>query len=160
MNSWLLFFINRERYLFAAIFVLICLMNFSTGRYVLYPFKIFSTWVHEMCHGMAAILSGGYCAKLEIFPDGSGLATTASQHRGFVASAGYAGTSVTGGLLLLFRRRRDLLSPPPRPPPSHPRRPLCRSRAHATSNDRKSNVDSTTARSEVQLPETAKPSTC
>ena len=103
-QPWLLFFINRERYLFAAIFVLVCLMNFSTGRYVLYPFKIFSTWVHEMCHGMAAILSGGYCAKLEIFPDGSGLATTASQHRGFVASAGYAGTSVTGGLLLLFRR--------------------------------------------------------
>eukprot|EP00977_Amphora_coffeiformis_P015574 scaffold4562_cov178-Amphora_coffeaeformis.AAC.3 len=79
-------------------------MNTSTGRYVLYPFKIFSTWVHEMCHGMAAILSGGYIAKLQIFHDGSGLATTASQHRGFVAAGGYPGTSVTGGLLLLFRR--------------------------------------------------------
>ena len=53
---------------------------------------------------MAAILSGGYVAKLQIFPDGSGLATTASQCRGFVAAGGYPGTSVTGGLLLLFRR--------------------------------------------------------
>ena len=32
-QPWLLFFINRERYLFAAIFVLVCLMNFSTGRF-------------------------------------------------------------------------------------------------------------------------------
>lgn len=103
-QSWLVFFINRERYLFVAIFVLIILMNTSTGRYVLYPFKIFSTWVHEMCHGMAAILSGGKCYKLQIFPDGSGLATTSSPHRGFVAAAGYPGTSVTGGLLLLIRR--------------------------------------------------------
>ena len=103
-QPWILFFINRERYLFVAVLALMFLMNFSTGRYVLYPFKIFSTWVHEMCHGMAAILSGGYIAKLQIFPDGSGLATTASQHRGFVAAAGYPGTSVTGGLLLLFRR--------------------------------------------------------
>ena len=103
-QPWILFFINRERYLLISALALFALMNFSTGRYVLYPFKIFSTWVHEMCHGMAAILSGGYIAKLQIFPDGSGLATTASQHRGFVAAAGYPGTAVTGGLLLLFRR--------------------------------------------------------
>jgi Peptidase M50B-like len=54
--------------------------------------------------GLAAILSGGYVAKLEIFQNGSGLAYTASQHAGLVSSAGYPGTAVTGGLLLLFRR--------------------------------------------------------
>ena len=104
-QSWIVYFMNRERYLLIAGLILIFFMNTSTGRYVLYPFQIFSTWVHEMCHGMAAILSGGYIVKLQIFHDGSGLATTAaSQHRGFVAAAGYPGTSVTGGLLLLFRR--------------------------------------------------------
>lgn len=103
-QSWITFFVKRERYLLVAGLVLVLSMNTSTGRYVLYPFKIFSTWVHEMCHGVAAILSGGYIAKLQIFPDGSGLATTASQHRGFVAAGGYPGTSVTGGILLLFRR--------------------------------------------------------
>ena len=103
-QPWLVFFLSRERFLIVAAFILVVLMNSATGRLVLYPFKIFSTWIHEMCHGLAAILSGGYIARLEIYPDGSGLAFTASQHRGFVASAGYSGTACTGGLLLLFRR--------------------------------------------------------
>lgn len=82
-------------------------MNWQEGRYILYPFKIFSTWVHEMCHGVASISMGGYIDKLEIFKDGSGLAYTSvnsSWKRGFVASAGYPGTAVTGCILLLFRR--------------------------------------------------------
>ena len=53
---------------------------------------------------MAAILTGGYVAKLEIFGNGSGLAYTASAHGTIVSSAGYPGTAVTGCLLLLFRR--------------------------------------------------------
>jgi Peptidase M50B-like len=100
-------FIDRERNLLIACVVLVIALNISTGRYVLYPFMILSTWVHEMCHGLAAILMGGYISKLEIFKDGSGLAYTAVNtdwKRGFVASAGYPGTSVVGCLLLLFRR--------------------------------------------------------
>ena len=96
--------VYRERNLLVAAAILAVAMNISTGRYLLYPFMIFSTWIHEMCHGMAAVLSGGYIAKLQIFKNGSGLAYTASSHRGFVASAGYPGTAVTGCLLLLFRR--------------------------------------------------------
>lgn len=100
-------FVDREHILIIACVVIGVFMNFTEGQYVLYPFKIFSTWVHEMCHGLAAILTGGYIAKLNIFPDGSGLAYTATYSdwkRGFVASAGYPGTAVTGCLLLLFRR--------------------------------------------------------
>lgn len=101
-------FISRERTLIIACLALCFLLNWSTGRYILYPFKIFSTWIHEMCHGIAALLVGGSIYKLKIFPDGSGLATTAGGsttfRRGFIASAGYQGTSVTGCLLLLFRR--------------------------------------------------------
>jgi len=89
---------DKERNLLIACGVLILLMNISTGRYVLYPFKIFSTWVHEMCHGLAAIFTGGYIAKLEIFGNGSGLAYTASKHSTVVSSAGYPGT----GTLPLF----------------------------------------------------------
>lgn len=96
--------VYRERNLLIACAVLIVAMNISTGRYLLYPFMIFSTWVHEMCHGMAALLSGGYISKLQIFKNGSGLAYTATNARGFVASAGYPGTAVTGCILLLFRR--------------------------------------------------------
>ena len=45
--------IARDRNLIIACIALAILMNFTEGRYVLYPFKIFSTWVHEMCHGLA-----------------------------------------------------------------------------------------------------------
>lgn len=107
-RNWVRRVVERERNLIIAAAVLAVCLNFTEGRYILYPFMILSTWVHEMCHGMAALLMGGYIAKLEIFQDGSGLAYTGVDgdgwKRGFVASGGYPGTAVTGCLLLLFRR--------------------------------------------------------
>jgi hypothetical protein len=79
------------------------------GRYALYPFMIFSTWVHEMCHGVAALLIGGGVDKLEVYPDGSGLCFTyrpdGALAQAWVACAGYLGTAVIGSALLVFRRR-------------------------------------------------------
>jgi Peptidase M50B-like len=106
-RNWLHRFVEKERNLLIACVVLVVCLNVSTGRYILYPFMIFSTWVHEMCHAMAALLMGGTVKKLEIFRDGSGLAYTAvsgNWRRGFVASGGYPGTAMTGFILLLFRR--------------------------------------------------------
>jgi Peptidase M50B-like len=84
------------------------LMNFDTGRYILYPFKLFSTWVHEMSHGTAAILIGGKIKDLQIFHDGSGSCyyyyDGATWKGAFVSSAGYTGTAFWGCILLLFRR--------------------------------------------------------
>ena len=100
---------SEKRLIFAAL-VLVALMNVPVGRYVLYPFMIFSTWIHEMCHGLAALIIGGSIDKLEVFPDGSGLAYTRRPANSFamawVASAGYIGTAVIGSLMLLFRRRK------------------------------------------------------
>jgi hypothetical protein len=106
-RNWLIRLVERERNLLIACVILVVCMNISTGRYVLYPFMIFSTWVHEMCHAFAALLVGGKVNKLEIFRDGSGLAHCAvsgSWRRGFLASGGYPGTATTGCILLLFRR--------------------------------------------------------
>eukprot|EP00586_Coscinodiscus_wailesii_P015893 CAMPEP_0172506764 /NCGR_PEP_ID=MMETSP1066-20121228/198101_1 /TAXON_ID=671091 /ORGANISM="Coscinodiscus wailesii, Strain CCMP2513" /LENGTH=246 /DNA_ID=CAMNT_0013283953 /DNA_START=41 /DNA_END=778 /DNA_ORIENTATION=+ len=103
--------IVKEQRLLRAIAVIVILMNIPYGRYVLYPFILFSTWIHEMCHGMTALMCGGSIASLEIFHDGSGLATTMlvlnamyNLNRVLVASAGYMGTSIVGGVLLLFRK--------------------------------------------------------
>ena len=100
--------LSRDRYLIVACVILIALMNVPTGRYVLYPFKIFSTWVHEMCHAIAAILMGGRATRLTILANGGGMTNTsvngAAWQRGFVSSAGYPGTSVTGCIMLLYRR--------------------------------------------------------
>ncbi|KAL3923755.1 MAG: hypothetical protein SGILL_001467 [Bacillariaceae sp.] len=106
-RNWLHRFVERERNLLIACVVLVVCLNLKYARYILYPFMIFSTWVHEMCHACAALLVGGSVKKIQIFKDGSGLAYTAvagNWRRGWVASGGYPGTSVTGCILLLFRR--------------------------------------------------------
>ncbi len=80
------------------------------GYYVLYPFTILSTWFHEMGHGLTAILMGGSFKKLEIFSDGSGLATHSSDlflgplGSAIVAAGGLLGPAVAGSALLMLSR--------------------------------------------------------
>lgn len=106
-------FLERNTRLLRVIVVLIIVMNIPFGNLFLYPFVLFSTWIHESCHGLAAITVGGRVEWLNIYADGSGLAYTAvpvNDHVGFarvfVASAGYCGTSFVGGVLLMFRSSR------------------------------------------------------
>ena len=91
-------FVKRDKPLLVAIAAMVILMNIPHLSNVLYPFKIFSTWIHEMCHGIAAILVGGGIQKILVYPDTSGLAYTYTDgsnfKRGFVASGGYTGTAV------------------------------------------------------------------
>lgn len=100
--------LTRDGRLVGITIVLIIIMNIPYVSWALYPFSIFSTWIHETCHGIAALMVGGQIQKLEIYPDTSGLAFTIipSSRRGFVATAGYQGTAVVGMLLLLFRRTK------------------------------------------------------
>eukprot|EP00536_Pseudo-nitzschia_multiseries_P014776 jgi/Psemu1/262419/estExt_Genewise1Plus.C_7670023 len=101
-------FRRDRRLLFITLGIIIC-MNIPGVKWAIYPFTIYSTWIHEFCHGMAAIILGGKITKLEIFPDTSGLAYTSIpsyDRRGFVASAGYQGTATIGFLLLIFRRTK------------------------------------------------------
>ncbi|KAL9185494.1 hypothetical protein ACHAXT_003271 [Thalassiosira profunda] len=101
-------FLKRDKPLLYAIVAMVVLMNLKELSNLLYPFKIFSTWIHELSHGMAAVLVGGGISKLLIYPDTSGLAWTytngSALSRGVVASAGYTGTAVLGMVMLLFRR--------------------------------------------------------
>ena len=103
---------EKDRTLVLSICALVLLMILPFGRYALYPFTLLSTWVHELCHGVAAVLCGGKINTIYIYDDGSGLANTSIQSplfdlkRAFVASAGYVGTAIVGGILLLFRRTR------------------------------------------------------
>lgn len=101
-------FLARESRLLLALVALIALMNVPYGHYVLYPFTLFSTWVHEMSHGLAAMLLGGEFDNLKVYADGSGLAYSSRPDtrlaNAFVSSAGYVGTALMGMVLLLARR--------------------------------------------------------
>ncbi len=67
---------------------------------LLYPFRFFVTTVHELGHGLAAIVSGGYFVHYEVYPNGAGIALTGGGTRWLVVSAGYLGTAVFGAALL------------------------------------------------------------
>jgi hypothetical protein len=99
---------KRDRRLMRAIFVIVLLLNVPIGRFILYPFILFWTWIHELFHGLAAISVGGKIDWLNIYPDGSGLAYTVIPdgifQRVWVAAAGYQGIAIVGGILLMFRR--------------------------------------------------------
>ncbi len=98
----------ENRGLIAALLLWLVLANLPIVRYVLYPFELFSTWIHELCHGLAALAMGGRFERLEIFSDTSGRALTAIADTRFskvvVASAGYVGTAFLGVMMLFLQR--------------------------------------------------------
>ena len=69
LSSVLLLFLSRayatrtlysqDKRLLRAILLIVVLLNAPVGQYILYPFMLFSTWIHELFHGLAAISVGG-----------------------------------------------------------------------------------------------------
>lgn len=100
--------IQENRNLFVALSLLVVLSNIPYGHYILYPFELFSTWIHELCHGLAALILGGEFRSLHIYSDTSGRAWTAvapsTWNAVVVASAGYLGTTLLGALMLILQR--------------------------------------------------------
>jgi hypothetical protein len=78
------------------------------GPLLLYPFTLFTTWVHECGHAVMAVLLGGSVSSITIQPDTSGLTQSLMPSgrvaRGLVASSGYLGASVVGCLLMAATR--------------------------------------------------------
>ncbi len=72
-----------------------------------YPFRLLLTLVHELGHGLAALLTGGDFIRFVIHSNGAGLAYTAGGWRFVVIPAGYLGVALFGaGLILLGRSYR------------------------------------------------------
>lgn len=69
------------------------------GRTILYPIRLLVTFLHELGHAIAAVLTGGHVDKLQINPDGSGWTRTAGGMRSLVIMGGYIGSAVFGNIL-------------------------------------------------------------
>ena len=97
-----------DKWLWLAAAVSLALSLTPWGELALYPFKLFTTWVHECGHAAMAVLVGGRVASITISPDTSGLTRSlvpaAALAQGLVASAGYLGSSIVGCLLLRAAR--------------------------------------------------------
>ena len=86
LDSWLQDHSRRRRAkqaLWLSIGLTVLLYVIPLGGFVAYPLMLFSTLVHELGHGLTALLMGGSFKQMVIFSDGSGVAT----HGGLGADA-------------------------------------------------------------------------
>lgn len=79
--------------------VVYILWNVPAFDIVMYPLRLFVTYVHEAGHSLAALVTGGQVIGFLVSPDGSGLATTAGGNRIIILMAGYLGAAAFGSLL-------------------------------------------------------------
>ncbi|PDV97923.1 M50 family metallopeptidase [Candidatus Chloroploca asiatica] len=70
--------------------------------WLLYPLRLLDTFVHEMSHGVAAIMTGGRFERFVVYPNREGLAHIRGGNRFVVVSAGYLGPALLGGALILL----------------------------------------------------------
>ncbi len=92
--------------LFAAL-VFFVLSRVPYGNYIQWPFVIITTFIHEMGHGLAALALGGDLIKVELFQNGSGLATTRivpGWRQAGTAAGGLLAPSIAGGIFIVAGR--------------------------------------------------------
>lgn len=81
------------------------------NTFLLYPVKLFVVALHELSHGMAAILVGGKIDHIQVNYRIGGYcsyflpATAGFFSKSFVAAAGYLGSMILGGLIFILASR-------------------------------------------------------
>jgi hypothetical protein len=97
-----------SNWLWIAIAVSLVVSLTPWAAFLLYPFKLFTTWVHECGHAVATLLVGGRVTSITIQPDTSGLTHSlvpaGRLGGGIVTSAGYLGAAAVGCLLVAATR--------------------------------------------------------
>lgn len=88
-----------------AVVIVFILWNVGELGFILYPFRLFVTYIHEAGHGTAAILTGGELRSFEVFANGSGVAYTIGGSRALVIPAGYLGTALFGAAVFYLTNR-------------------------------------------------------
>jgi hypothetical protein len=78
---------------------------------VVYPFRLFVVFLHEMGHAFAAVLTGGEVLRIGISRDEGGVCVTRGGIPFVVLNAGYLGSLLFGALFLLLGARRRNAAP-------------------------------------------------
>ena len=76
------------------------------NTFYIFPIKLFVVLLHEISHGLAAIASGGNIAEIQINYNLGGAAKITGGNSLLIASAGYIGSLLWGGLLFLSARNQ------------------------------------------------------
>ncbi len=71
----------------------------------LYPVRVFVVLLHELGHGLAAVLTGGEITRIAVNADLSGVCWSRGGWRLVILPAGYLGSMLFGGLILVAAAR-------------------------------------------------------
>jgi hypothetical protein len=72
---------------------------------LVYPLRLFVTFIHEGGHALAALLTSGSVERVIIYPNASGETYTRSGLQLVIASAGYLTSAIFGAGLLIMSRQ-------------------------------------------------------
>lgn len=88
-----------------AMVVVYIIWNIPAAQSLLYPLQLFTTYIHEAAHSLAAILTGGRVIEFVVSANTSGYAITAGGARWIILPAGYLGTALFGSILFFSINR-------------------------------------------------------
>jgi hypothetical protein len=91
---------RHQKTLLWAVLAALALWTVSPLRWLLLPLIYYNTHVHELCHALATVATGGQVGLVEVYADGSGSTLSAGGSAMLVGSAGYVGSAIVGGLLV------------------------------------------------------------
>jgi len=74
---------------------------------VVYPFRVFVVFLHEISHGLAAVLSGGRVVSIGLSANEGGVCVTRGGSPFLVLNAGYVGSLLWGAVFLLLGGQRQ-----------------------------------------------------
>jgi len=99
---------NNQILILAVILVVYFILDtfIPGGGLILYPIKLFVTFLHEFGHAFGAFITGGDVASLQVNSDGSGVTWTSGGSRAVTIMGGYLGSAIFGNLLLYLGIRR------------------------------------------------------
>lgn len=72
---------------------------------LLYPLRLFVTFIHEGSHALVTILTGGGVSQIAVQPDASGVTYSMGGWPILIVMAGYIGASAYGAAMLSLARR-------------------------------------------------------
>jgi hypothetical protein len=82
----------------------VCLLLWDT--FVVYPFRLFVVFLHEISHGLAAVATGGRIVSIGLSVDEGGVCLTRGGWPFAILNAGYLGSLLWGAAFLLLGGRR------------------------------------------------------
>lgn len=93
---------KNQKLLHIVIILLVLIISFfAWNTFIIYPIKLFVVLLHEMSHGLVAVLTGGKIISIELNKYLGGLTTTEGGNILLIASAGYLGSIGIGALLFI-----------------------------------------------------------